>query len=613
MHARPSFLSFVVTGACFLTQAAARSDCLGDVRIEVQADQQASHTVGVSAGFGSNFSRVADQSFELVRAEPFDACSTPEAAYPDQAVLVQRGTCNFTEKAENVQRVGARFMLLAETEDGTECVSMGDSSGDGQAKLILRAATISKQAAGRLQGLLEAGEKVQVAPWAPTYSRYDSSEIVMWLLAVAAVTAAAFWAGHDYQEEHMSHQPTQVAASASSKKASQRPEVTMITPQVAVIFVVFASIMLLALYFFLSHIFFLFLLTVFCIASAQAIVIGLTPALEYSVPNLRDTQFILPRTMWTVSAPVAILGPPVAALVIIWALCRQDAWAWPIQDTMGLSMMLLILRQFRLPSIKVACILLPLCFLYDIFWVFLQPLLTHSDSVMVDVAKGGSSHETMPMLLTVPRFVDPLGGASSMLGFGDIVLPGLLVVFTRIFDISSRDSLHSSAADPLSPVTSPLPTSTRPSGAATPRPPARYMAFLQIFCKSGSQLAYFPICVAGYGVGLILTYAALAFSVGGSQGQPALLYLVPCTLGTVAALAWMQGDLGAMWEGVDDEATPQNAFKSSDAGSACQTDEESGFEASGAAGGEDESERSRLMQTASHSHARPRSPSRAQD
>ena len=35
--------------------------------------------------------------------------------------------------------------------------------------------------------------------------------------------------------------------------------------------------------------------------------------------------------------------------------------------------------------VQVACILLPLCFLYDVFWVFLQPLLTHSDSVMVDV------------------------------------------------------------------------------------------------------------------------------------------------------------------------------------------------------------------------------------
>lgn len=151
-----------------------------------------------------------------------------------------------------------------------------------------------------------------------------------------------------------------------------------------------------------------------------------------------------------------------------------------------------------------------------------------------------------------------------MLGFGDIVLPGLLVVFTHIFDIYSANGLHSSASGPLSP-SSPLPASTRPTGASTPRPPSRYLAFIQIFYKPGNRLAYFPVCVVGYGVGLILTYGALAFSIGGSQGQPALLYLVPCTLGTVAALAWAQGDLAAMWEGVDDEDPPHSSFKTSGA------------------------------------------------
>lgn len=36
--------------------------------------------------------------------------------------------------------------------------------------------------------------------------------------------------------------------------------------------------------------------------------------------------------------------------------------------------------------LQVACILLPLCFVYDVFWVFLQPLLTNGDSVMVKVS-----------------------------------------------------------------------------------------------------------------------------------------------------------------------------------------------------------------------------------
>ena len=32
---------------------------------------------------------------------------------------------------------------------------------------------------------------------------------------------------------------------------------------------------------------------------------------------------------------------------------------------------------------QVASVLLPLCFLYDVFWVFLQPLLIGGPSVMV--------------------------------------------------------------------------------------------------------------------------------------------------------------------------------------------------------------------------------------
>ena len=35
------------------------------------------------------------------------------------------------------------------------------------------------------------------------------------------------------------------------------------------------------------------------------------------------------------------------------------------------------------------------------------------------------------------------------------------------------------------------------------------------------------------------------------QGQPALLYLIPCTLGTVMLLSWCRGDLPAMWKGLD--------------------------------------------------------------
>lgn len=35
--------------------------------------------------------------------------------------------------------------------------------------------------------------------------------------------------------------------------------------------------------------------------------------------------------------------------------------------------------------VQVACILLPLCFVYDIFWVFIEPLIMGGTSVMVEV------------------------------------------------------------------------------------------------------------------------------------------------------------------------------------------------------------------------------------
>lgn len=83
------------------------------------------------------------------------------------------------------------------------------------------------------------------------------------------------------------------------------------------------------------------------------------------------------------------------------------------------------------------------------------------------------------------------------------MLPGLLAVFCRRFDISHRLPL-----------------------------------------KRG----YFLPCVAGYGAGLLATYAALWFSLFGDEGQPALLYLVPGTLGTVSVLGLARGQFPALWD-----------------------------------------------------------------
>lgn len=59
------------------------------------------------------------------------------------------------------------------------------------------------------------------------------------------------------------------------------------------------------------------------------------------------------------------------------------------------------------------------------------PMIFHTSSVQVARGdKGGE--EGIPMLLKIPRLYDPWGGYS-IIGFGDILLPGLLVAFSLRF------------------------------------------------------------------------------------------------------------------------------------------------------------------------------------
>lgn len=49
--------------------------------------------------------------------------------------------------------------------------------------------------------------------------------------------------------------------------------------------------------------------------------------------------------------------------------------------------------------------------------------------ICLQVARGDNTDEDgVPMLLKIPRMFDPWGGYS-IIGFGDILLPGLLVAF----------------------------------------------------------------------------------------------------------------------------------------------------------------------------------------
>lgn len=205
---------------------------------------------------------------------------------------------------------------------------------------------------------------------------------------------------------------------------------------------------------------------------------------------------------------VTILSLVVLALcvgfAIWWAVNRKESYSWVGQDILGIALMITVLQLAQLPNIKVATVLLCCAFVYDIFWVFLSPTIFH-DSVMISVAKGKKAGgESIPMLLRVPKLTDPYQGYD-MLGFGDILFPGLLICFTYRFDEAK---------------------------------------------KKGVLNGYFLWLMIGYGTGLCVTYVGLYLMNG--HGQPALLYLVPFTLGTCVILGAVRHELKDLWSSSDE-------------------------------------------------------------
>jgi signal peptide peptidase-like protein 2B len=64
----------------------------------------------------------------------------------------------------------------------------------------------------------------------------------------------------------------------------------------------------------------------------------------------------------------------------------------------------------------------------------------------------------------------------------------------------------------------------------------------------GSPKTYFIVSVISYGLGLIVTFIALALM---ATGQPALLYLVPFTLLPTLFVALKRKEVKRLWEGPD--------------------------------------------------------------
>lgn len=214
-------------------------------------------------------------------------------------------------------------------------------------------------------------------------------------------------------------------------------------------------------------------------------------------------------------------------LVCIWVLTGH----WLLMDALGMGLCVAFIALVRLPSLKVSTLLLVGLLVYDVFWVFFSSYI-FSANVMVKVATRPAENPVglfakklhlsgfmrdAPKLSLPGKLVFPSIQNSShfsMLGLGDIVMPGLLLCFVLRYDAYKK-------------------TQTNSVEAGVPPPPT-YV----------HRVTYFHCSLIGYFLGLLTaTVSSEVFK----AAQPALLYLVPFTLLPLLTMAYLKGDLRRMW------------------------------------------------------------------
>lgn len=255
----------------------------------------------------------------------------------------------------------------------------------------------------------------------------------------------------------------------------------------------------------------------FCLMGTAALTATFAPMIDTILPeklvkakyskeikiNHPLPEFIGGESPWDLSVEVTFSD--IIALIgsIVFSVCYFQKKHWTMNNVLGICFCLQGIERFSLGTYKTGAILLCGLFFYDIFWVF-------GTDVMVTVAKSLDG----PIKILFPRSLtpDPESGKIelSLLGLGDIVIPGFFLSLLLRFDANN-------AKIPYFPMN---------VHCAFPKP-------------------YFHSGLIGYVLGMGTTmFVMIKFQ----AAQPALLYLVPGCLGSSLLTATIRGELGALFQ-----------------------------------------------------------------
>jgi minor histocompatibility antigen H13 len=249
----------------------------------------------------------------------------------------------------------------------------------------------------------------------------------------------------------------------------------------------------------------------FSLMGCGAVTSTVSPVISSIVPGLADIKFkkeikiphFLPEMIggespWEISLDftmadiVAFIG---SAIFSVYYFMKKN---WVMNNVLGICFCLKGIEKFSLGTYKIGAILLVGLFFYDIFWVF-------GTEVMVTVAKSLDG----PIKILFPRTLVPDAVTGkielSLLGLGDIVIPGFFLSLLLRFDAHNAN----------------VPCFPTNVHANFPKP-------------------YFHSCLVGYFIGMATTmFVMIKFQ----AAQPALLYLVPGCLLSSFLTAVVKGEV----------------------------------------------------------------------
>lgn len=343
-----------------------------------------------------------------------------------------------------------------------------------------------------------------------------------------------------------------------------------LSPWKILIFPVVGSIVLVVLFFWLKKIFWL-LVGIVAFSSLSSLSYVLYPLwfklLEVAPRSYRYRTFRLPQrvaqccgiTILPTAVPVSLFMA--IGIVSLWLSTSN----WFVTNLIAACLAITGIVSIPISAGKIATILLSIFWVYDIFWVFISPLI-FPKNVMETVAIGVAQLQ-LPLVLKIPRFASFTAAPTShmiphissafaylqlllnrsnsleflMLGLGDIILPGLALNF-----FYRRDELLALQQEENN-------TQFSEENGDESEELENIYTNIHTVSTSNNQphqgLTYYTVAQIGYAFGMVLTFVMLILL---RRGQPALLYLVPCTLLPPFILAWRRKQLGWLWNSLSD-------------------------------------------------------------